>query len=292
VFGAHVRNFRPLGQWSVGRCGPTAAIVWFTRPLVTRFAARPLHAGAEPHGSPAAQGAHDGSSPDHTTASLTPSVGATTSCARGFVQNGRSGGRLSFIRSRAPWGSERTALKIELVRGDITERPLDAIVNAANTWLIPGGGVDGAIHRAGGPTILEACKRLISDKYPGGLTTGQAVATTAGRLPAKWVIHAVGPIYSKMVDRSEQLIAAYRSALRVADDVGAKTIAFPAISTGAYAYPPDEAARLAVEALQFAKTRVNYAEFALLDLSLFHAFMNAMFDNEQVPRSLSADTDA
>ena len=171
-------------------------------------------------------------------------------------------------------------MKIVLVRGDITERPFDAIVNAANTWLIPGGGVDGAIHRAGGPSILEACKRIIIDKYPGGLTTGQAVATTAGRLPAKWVIHAVGPIYSKMVDRSEQLIAAYRSALRVADEVGAKTVAFPAISTGAYAYPPEEAARLAVEALQYAKTKVDYAEIVLLDITLFDAFMNVMFEND------------
>jgi O-acetyl-ADP-ribose deacetylase (regulator of RNase III) len=181
-------------------------------------------------------------------------------------------------------------VKIELVRGDITERPFDAIVNAANTWLIPGGGVDGAIHRAGGPSILEACKKVITEKYPGGLTTGQAVATTAGRLPAKWVIHAVGPIYSKMVDRSEQLIAAYRSALRVADEVGAKTIAFPAISTGAYAYPPDEAARLAVEALQYAKTDVEYAEFVLLDITLFDAFMSAMFDDDQSPCALVPET--
>lgn len=168
-------------------------------------------------------------------------------------------------------------MRIDLVRGDITERPFDAIVNAANTWLIPGGGIDGAIHRAGGPSILEACRRVITEQYPGGLSTGQAVATTAGKLPAKWLIHAVGPIYSKMVDRSEQLIAAYRSALRVADEVGAKTVAFPAISTGAYAYPPDEAARLAVEAVQYAKTDVEYAEFVLLDIVLFEAFMEAMF---------------
>jgi O-acetyl-ADP-ribose deacetylase len=169
-------------------------------------------------------------------------------------------------------------MKIELVRGDITERRFDAIVNGANTWLIPGGGIDGAIHRAGGPSIFEACRRVITEKHPGGLMVGQAVATTAGRLPAKWVIHAVGPIYSQRVDRSEQLIAAYRSCLRVADEVGAKTIAFPALSTGAYAYPPEEAARLAVEAVQFAKTRVEYGEFVLLDIVLFDAFMKAMFD--------------
>lgn len=168
-------------------------------------------------------------------------------------------------------------MEIDLVRGDITERPVDAIVNAANTWLIPGGGIDGAIHRAGGTSILEDCRRIIQEKHPAGLRMGQAVATTAGKLPAKWVIHAVGPIFSTMVDRSEQLIAAYRSSLRVADEVGAKTIAFPAISTGAYAYPPDEAARLAVEALQYAKTDVEYAEFVLLDLDLFEAFRAVMF---------------
>ena len=93
-----------------------------------------------------------------------------------------------------------------------------------------------------------------------------------------------------MVDRSEQLIAAYRSALRVADEVGAKTIAFPAISTGAYAYPPDEAARLAVEALQYAKTDVAYAEFVLLDITLFDAFMNAMFDDDQSPPAMAPET--
>lgn len=169
-------------------------------------------------------------------------------------------------------------MQIDLVRGDITERRSDAIVNAANTWLIPGGrGIDGAIHRAGGPSIEEACKRIILEKFPRGLTAGQAVATTAGRLRAKWVIHAVGPIWSKQVDRSEQLIAAYRNALKVADDVGAKTIAFPAISTGAYAYPPAYAASLAVEALQFATTNVEYAEFVLLDILLFDAFRDVMY---------------
>jgi O-acetyl-ADP-ribose deacetylase (regulator of RNase III) len=167
-------------------------------------------------------------------------------------------------------------MKLELGRGDITERAVDAIVVGSNSWLIPGSGIDGAIHRAGGPSILEDCKHVIMQQFPGGLTTGQAVATTAGRLPAQWVIHAVGPIYSKHVDRSDQLITAYRSALRVADEVGARTIAFPAISTGPYAYPPDEAARLAVEALRFATTRVEYAEFVLLDLTLYEAFRRAM----------------
>lgn len=168
-------------------------------------------------------------------------------------------------------------MQIELVRGDITERPVDAIVCAANTWLIPGSGSDGALHRAGGPSIQDACRDIIQKKYPGGLTVGQAVATTAGKLPAKWVIHAVGPIRSKQVDRSEQLIAAYRSALRVADEVGAKTVAFPAISTGSYGYPYEDAARCAVEALQFADTRVEFAEFVLLDIEIFDAFRDVMF---------------
>jgi O-acetyl-ADP-ribose deacetylase len=168
-------------------------------------------------------------------------------------------------------------MEIHLVRGDITERQVDALVNAANTWLMPGGGVDGAIHRAGGSAILDACKKIIREQFPGGLTTGQAVATTAGRLPAKWVIHAVGPIYSKLVDRSEQLIAAYRNALRVADQLGARTLAVPAISTGAYAYPAEEAARLAVEAVRFARTNVRHLEFVLLEERIFDAFTHALF---------------
>lgn len=163
-------------------------------------------------------------------------------------------------------------MQIHLVRGDITERHVDAIVNAANTWLMPGGGVDGAIHRAGGPSILAACKKLMTEQYPGGLTTGQAVATPAGNLHARWVIHAVGPIYSRLVDRSDQLIAAFRSALRVADELGAKSVAFPAISTGAYAYPNEEAARVAVEAVRYAKTKVQHVEFVLLDEEVFSAF--------------------
>jgi O-acetyl-ADP-ribose deacetylase len=167
-------------------------------------------------------------------------------------------------------------MKIDLVRGDITQRTVDAIVNAANTWLMPGGGVDGAIHRAGGSAILEACKRVITEEYPGGLTTGQAVATTGGKLPARWVIHAVGPIYSKIVDRSGQLITAYRSALRVADELGARSVAFPAISTGAYAYPYEEAARLAVEGIQSATTQVQRVEFVLLDEQVFNAFTTVL----------------
>jgi O-acetyl-ADP-ribose deacetylase len=179
-------------------------------------------------------------------------------------------------------------MEIQLVRGDITERHVDAIVHAANSWLMPGGGVDGAIHRVGGSAILEACKRIIRERYPAGLTTGQAVATTAGRLPAKWVIHAVGPIYSTLVDRSEQLIAAYRSALRVADEIGAETLALPAISTGAYAYPAQDAAQLAVEAVRFAQTDVRHVEFVLLEEPIYGAFCCALFRKQPGAEGLPA----
>jgi len=137
-------------------------------------------------------------------------------------------------------------VRIELVRGDITEQDVDAIVNAANHTLMGGGGVDGAIHRKGGPEILEECKRIRRDRHPDGLPTGQAAATTAGRLPAKWVIHTVGPVYSKTGDESAELASCHVESLRVADELGAETVAFPAISTGIYAFPADRAARIAV----------------------------------------------
>ena len=111
-------------------------------------------------------------------------------------------------------------MRIELVSGDITEQRVDAIVNAANSSLLGGGGVDGAIHRAGGPEILAECRRLRAEQYPDGLPPGQAVATTAGRLPARWVIHTVGPVWSETEDRSEALRACYRNSLRVAVELG------------------------------------------------------------------------
>src|ERR1700710_2789153 len=113
-------------------------------------------------------------------------------------------------------------MRLELVQGDITEQDVDAIVNAANSSLLGGGGVDGAIHRRGGPAILEACRTLRATSLPDGLPTGQAVATTAGDLDARWVIHTVGPVWSAREDRTELLQNAYRSSLRVARDVGAK----------------------------------------------------------------------
>src|SRR5216117_3073463 len=147
--------------------------------------------------------------------------------------------------------------EILLVQGDITEQDADAIVNAANSSLMGGGGVDGAIHRKGGSAILEECKRIRSEEHPGGLPTGRAVATTAGNLPARWVIHTVGPVYAKSEDRSHLLAGCHVEALKVADELGAETVAFPAISTGVYGYPLHEAAPVAVHAVRTANTKVR-----------------------------------
>lgn len=139
---------------------------------------------------------------------------------------------------------------IRLVRGDITEQSVDAIVNAANSELMGGGGVDGAIHRAGGPQILEECRALRSSRYPDGLPTGQAVATTAGRLDAEAVIHTVGPIWrGGGAGEPDLLASAYRSSLAVAAENGWRVVAFPSISTGVYGYPVDRAAEVALGAV-------------------------------------------
>jgi O-acetyl-ADP-ribose deacetylase (regulator of RNase III) len=166
-------------------------------------------------------------------------------------------------------------MRIELVRGDITEQRVDAIVNAANSSLLGGGGVDGAIHRKGGPAILEECRRIRAERHPDGLPPGQAVATTAGRLPARWVIHTVGPVYSRSEDRSGVLASCHRESLRVADELGARTVAFPAISTGVYGYPLELAAPVAVEAVQAADTRVEEVRFVLFDQAACDAFDRA-----------------
>ena len=136
------------------------------------------------------------------------------------------------------------------MEGDITEQDVDAVVNAANSTLLGGGGVDGAIHRRGGPAILEECRRIRASEWPEGLPTGKAVATTAGALPARWVIHTVGPVYAKREDRSGLLASCHTESLRIADELGAATVAFPAISTGVYRYPVDEAASIAIEAVR------------------------------------------
>ncbi|MEV4920053.1 O-acetyl-ADP-ribose deacetylase [Streptomyces tirandamycinicus] len=163
-------------------------------------------------------------------------------------------------------------LAITLVRGDITEQEADAVVNAANSSLLGGGGVDGAIHRRGGPEILEECRRLRASHYGSGLPTGQAVATTAGRLPARWVIHTVGPVHSATEDRGALLASCYRESLRVADELGARTVAFPAISTGVYRWPMDDAARIAVETVRGTPTDVEEVRFVLFDDPAYQAF--------------------
>jgi O-acetyl-ADP-ribose deacetylase (regulator of RNase III) len=133
--------------------------------------------------------------------------------------------------------------RIELVEGDLTEQAVDAIVNAANSSLLGGGGVDGAIHRAGGPEVLEECRRL------GGCETGDAKATTAGRLPARYVVHTVGPVWRGGGEGEEELLAScHRRAVQVAAELGCRTIAFPAISTGVYRFPVERAAPVALAA--------------------------------------------
>jgi O-acetyl-ADP-ribose deacetylase (regulator of RNase III) len=140
---------------------------------------------------------------------------------------------------------------VRLVRGDITKMETDAIVNAANSFLMGGGGVDGAIHRKGGPKILEECKRIRATEWPEGLPTGKAVITSAGNLKAKHVIHTVGPIWRGGNRGEPELLAqAYQNSLRLAVAEGLKTVAFPSISTGAYGYPIEQASRVALEAVK------------------------------------------
>ncbi|QLE75403.1 O-acetyl-ADP-ribose deacetylase [Streptomyces rectiverticillatus] len=161
---------------------------------------------------------------------------------------------------------------ITFVQGNITQQHVDAVVNAANSSLLGGGGVDGAIHRAGGPAILNACRDLRASHYGKGLPTGKAVATTAGDLPAHWVIHTVGPVFSQEEDRSHLLASCHRESLRVADELGAKTVAFPAISTGIYHWPMEDAARIAVETVRQTETSVEEVRFVLFDERAYEAF--------------------
>ncbi|AZG48531.1 O-acetyl-ADP-ribose deacetylase [Gordonia insulae] len=146
---------------------------------------------------------------------------------------------------------------IDVITGDITSVRTDAIVNAANSSLLGGGGVDGAIHRAGGPAILRECRVLRETSLPSGLESGAAVATTAGDLPARWVIHTVGPVYSTREDRSSILRSCYTRSLRLADALGARSIAFPLISGGAYGWPLDDAVDQQVRAVKEADSTVE-----------------------------------
>jgi O-acetyl-ADP-ribose deacetylase (regulator of RNase III) len=154
-------------------------------------------------------------------------------------------------------------VRIDLVEGDITAQQVDAIVNAANSSLLGGGGVDGAIHRQGGPEILAECRALRESRYAAGLPAGDAVATTAGRLPARWVIHTVGPVWSAQEDRSATLRSCYMRSLAVAEELGAETAAFPLISSGVFGWPLDDAVRQALTALRGAETEVAEARLVL-----------------------------
>ncbi len=162
--------------------------------------------------------------------------------------------------------------EIVLLLGDITTQDVDAIVNAANGSLMGGGGVDGAIHRAGGPSILAECREIRRTTFPEGLPTGRAVATGGGDLPARWVIHSVGPVYAASADPAGELASCHIESLRVADELGARTVAFPAISTGVFGYPIHEAAAVAVGAVRGAETAVDEVRFVLFGREAFDAF--------------------
>ena len=166
-------------------------------------------------------------------------------------------------------------LIVEIVQGDITEEQTDAIVNAANSSLFGGGGVDGAIHDAAGPTLLEECRRIRTERYREGLPTGHAVATRGGSLRARWVIHTVGPIYSRSANPPGELAACHVASLAVADEIGARSVAFPAISTGVFGYPLDEAARVALEAVRSARTSVERVRFVLFSADAHGRFARA-----------------
>ena len=151
-------------------------------------------------------------------------------------------------------------MRLEAVKGDITAEEVDAIVNAANTSLLGGGGVDGAIHRAAGPELLEACRPL------GGCATGDAKATPGFRLAARWVIHTVGPVWQGgHAGEAELLASCYRRSLEVADGLGARSVAFPAISTGVYAYPAEQAATIAVDTIRSVPTSVELVRLVAFD---------------------------
>jgi O-acetyl-ADP-ribose deacetylase (regulator of RNase III) len=160
---------------------------------------------------------------------------------------------------------------------DITKETTEAIVNAANSSLLGGGGVDGAIHRTGGPSILQECKRIVAKI--GTLPTGKAVLTTAGRLPAKYVIHTVGPVYrGGQQDEAKTLASCYRESIQLADDHAIRSLAFPAISTGAYGYPVQEAAEVAVKTIVEVLppcAHVEQVRCVLFDISTCQAYVRA-----------------
>jgi O-acetyl-ADP-ribose deacetylase (regulator of RNase III) len=164
--------------------------------------------------------------------------------------------------------------RISIVLGDIVDQDVDAVVNAANSGLMGGGGVDGAILRAGGDAQLAARAALV--ERIGSLPAGRAAASDAGDMSCRWVIHVVGPVYSRMEDRSELLVSCYREALRVADELGARTLAFPAVSAGIYGWPMQSAADIAVSTVADTSTEVTDARFVLFSQDAYDAFSRAL----------------
>lgn len=167
-------------------------------------------------------------------------------------------------------------MQLSIVSGDITQQTVDAVVNAANSTLLGGGGVDGAIHRAGGPDILAECKEIRATTYPDGLPTGEAVATTAGNLDARWVIHTVGPVHGR--GSRDELVSCYRRSMDIAADLGARTIAFPLISAGVYGWPLDDAARCAIEGVTSSGVEMDEVRFVAFSAETERALERALKD--------------
>src|SRR4029079_12318741 len=170
-------------------------------------------------------------------------------------------------------------MEIKVVAGDIVDQRVDAVVNAANSGLMGGGGVDGPILRAGGTVQLQARRELV--ERIGSLPTGHAAWTEAGTMPARWIIHVVGPVHSRSEDRGHLLASCYREALRVADELGARTIAFPAVSAGIYGWPIDSAAYIAVETVASAPTSVEVARFVLFNEEALAQFQRALAEHSR-----------
>jgi O-acetyl-ADP-ribose deacetylase (regulator of RNase III) len=176
----------------------------------------------------------------------------------------------------------RMPLRIDLVLGDITRQQVDVVVNAANSGLLGGGGVDGAIHAAAGAELDIACAALRAGEYSHGLPAGQAVATTGGDLAAEWVVHTVGPVFAENEDRSDVLASCYRESLKLADQLGARSVAFPAISCGVFRWPLSLAARVAVDAVLATPTEVEEIRFVLFTPTAYEAFEAALADARSV----------
>lgn len=166
--------------------------------------------------------------------------------------------------------------RIEAVGGDITTQPVDAIVNAANSGLLGGGGVDGAIHRAAGPGLLAACRELRATTLPDGLPTGQAVATAAFDLPSRWVIHTVGPNRHAGQTDPALLASCFTTSLQVARALGAQSVAFPAVSAGVYGWDVDEVARIAVDSVRSGSEGIAHVRFVLFGAAALAAFDRAL----------------